>query len=207
MAGEDAQHETSKLLLTLMILMLCSASYVGMVGVPTLSVIEDAEQLYEEEQSDSTSILIGGENGNINYQIEGASLFAPENVSSEELEVNMAFVSEDVPFPTQSEVLALTPTVPPLGKASPSPWTSPRPTQPAMYTKANADAPWIHYNEPLDLSVEGLFPSHHAFQLLGHRSSLHAWNHLPVARRPSTKPTCASTVHASTTCPRVAWKA
>ena len=102
MAGEDAQHETSKLLLILMILMLCSASYVGMVGVPTLTVIEDAEQPYEEEQSDSTSFLIGGENGNINYQIEGASLFAPENISSEELEVNMAFVSEEVPFPTQS---------------------------------------------------------------------------------------------------------
>ncbi len=177
MAGEDAQHETSKLLLTLMILMLCSASYVGMVGVPTLSVIEDAEQPYEEEQSDSTSFLIGGENGNINYQIEGASLFAPENVSSEELEVNMAFVSEEVPFPTQSEVLALTPHGATFEESITVSMniTSPNSAQPAMYTKANADAPWIHYNEPLDLSVEGVVSfdiTHFSYWVIGQACTL-----------------------------------
>ena len=177
MESKDSQHETSILVLSLMILILVSASYVGMVGVPTLTVSENGGEPYEEANPDSLNFFIGGNNGDVNYSIDGARMYAPENVSSNELEVNMAFVSEEVPFPTQSEVLALTPHGATFEESITITMdiTSPNSAQPAMYTKANADAPWIHYNEPLDLSVEGVVSfdiTHFSYWVIGQACTL-----------------------------------
>ena len=177
MAAEEGHRGINKLMLAVMIIILFSASYVGMIGVPTPIAPDDGEEPEEGEKQGTHSFYVGGDNGDVDYSLDTISFFAPEGVSSDEIEVTLAFVSEEVPFPTQSEVLALTPHGATFEESITVSMniTSPNSAQPAMYTKANADAPWIHYNEPLDLSVEGVVSfdiTHFSYWVIGQACTL-----------------------------------
>ena len=140
-----------------LITMLCMMSYSGMIAHPTSAESSEEEGSNLNDGNKSIGIMIGGDNGQVQYDIEGASFMAPAGISDTAVEVGMAFVSQEVEFPTQSEVLALTPhgmtfsqnitvTMEIINSGA----------EPlAVYTKANDDAPWMYYNEPLDLSTEG----------------------------------------------------
>ena len=147
-----------------------------MVGVPTLTVPENGGEPYEEAKTIHPSFL-SAETTVMSITHRWCSDVRTGNVSGEELEVNLAFVSEEVLFPTQSEVLALTPHGATFEESITITMdiTSPNSAQPAMYTKANADAPWIHYNEPLDLSVEGVVSfdiTHFSYWVIGQACTL-----------------------------------
>lgn len=177
MAAEEGHRGINKPMLAVMIIILFSASYVGMIGVPPAIAPDDGEELEEGEKQGTHSFYVGGENGDVDYSLDTISFFAPEGVSGDEIEVTLAFVSEEVPFPTQSEVLALTPHGATFEESITVSMniTSPNSAQPAMYTKANADAPWIHYNEPLDLSVEGVVSfdiTHFSYWVIGQACTL-----------------------------------
>jgi len=151
------QRGMNRLIPALLIMMFCMTSYSGMITNPTSAEISEEGGSNPDEENKSIGIMIGGDNGLVRYDIEGASFMAPAGISDTAVEVRMAFVPQEVEFPTQSEVLALTPhgmtfsqnitVTMEIMNSGAEPL--------AVYTKANDDAPWMYYNEPLNLSAEG----------------------------------------------------
>ena len=166
MSDMESRGGSSNILVLFLILILISSAYIGAFGVPD---IFDGEE--ESQQSESTYEIGGEQSGSMVIDLGNSKLMVPEDVSADAITIGAQMV-DYTDFPSQSQVLVLTPHGQTLDEnitvtmmitnASESP--------PVVYTKANESAPWIHYNVPLDTSVDGQVSfeiSHFSYWVIG----------------------------------------
>ena len=166
MASNESQGGSSNILVFFLILILISSAYIGAFGVP------DFLHGDEDSQQSEYTYEIGGEQSSSRViDLGNSKLLVPEDVSADTITIGAQMV-EHTDFPSQSDALVLTPhglnldeniTVTMIiTNASENP--------PVVYTKANESAPWVHYNVPLNTSVDGQVSfeiSHFSYWVIG----------------------------------------